>query len=611
MNLTTTEEIISRLNITNKLDINTPIIVMKEIIDSHGIDINISEYKISKVIKIINESSGYKINKNYENDIYSLQVIVRYINPNCKWPKKQLLKAFNFLKTFDNRLNIPEANFEYGIQKPENIYSLNCCILYALCKKYNIRTYSDMTIDDMYHYIKIISDNTYYNTIKNQLLINITNNDISKENFINILQNSNFVNCLNDNDIHVICMNDIKDILKKWKDNDSIPDQPMNDIEAVCLAYINFNIDISFVKSPMKEYGVLNKMIYYPCDIEMMKRLSKCMNNPYNFKNPYINKIFNPNLPEECYKLEDLRKFCVNEGYSQDEINDDRCYSLMRNTFMRNNFYMGLQDDLISEYTLYEENVNELNAASIICYGIYGRSLKVYTYEILNDIFTRYGRFRNTDTNKDYEDRLINKLRNITKKSKHIGETRDEYLKRQKLCETMNNINNFIKSITKNAETFETLYSLSKENEKKYVMESLNLLMECAMYMRGWDGSGAYPLKDTQTMLHLSSQSEVDVRVTESLIRFEKLCDKINNKSLNVKYLSLMFYDGEKFTPSTDRENGYNINDRLLIIKNGEQGSMKSCIRMSSNCLCASAYYYLSILGNKPSFNISELMNIT
>ena len=77
--------------------------------------------------------------------------------------------------------------------------------------------------------------------------------------------------------------------------------------------------------------------------------------------------------------------------------------------------------------------------------------------------------------------------------------------------------------------------------------------------------------------------------------------------------LPLMQYHSasKTFIVTTDEDEGLTIGERINIVRGGENGSYKSCIRMSSNVICASAYYYMRIIGLRIPFDIEEVSYIT
>ena len=69
--------------------------------------------------------------------------------------------------------------------------------------------------------------------------------------------------------------------------------------------------------------------------------------------------------------------------------------------------------------------------------------------------------------------------------------------------------------------------------------------------------------------------------------------------------------ESNKFITSNDPDEGLTIKDRINIVRGGEEGNtMNSCIRMSSNKFCSSAYYYMVLIGFRMPFSISEVSHI-
>jgi len=133
-------------------------------------------------------------------------------------------------------------------------------------------------------------------------------------------------------------------------------------------------------------------------------------------------------------------------------------------------------------------------------------------------------------------------------------------------------------------------------------------LLELSMYMRGWSGSGPYPIREAP----VSNQHLVDINVTQSLAKFIDTCNNLGEIGLIILNLPIMKYISGTFQSSNDPSQGLTIRERLDIIKQGENiNNTNSCIRLSSNWLAATYYYYCQIIGMVPLFNIEHLRSIS
>ena len=142
------EIVLHRAKITGILDENTPFCVVKEILQAH----NLSSVKIDeKDIKFsILQNEVQKINS-YRPTVLmgkledNLRYIATFVNPECRtWTKNSLIKSFHHLNHFlDDEIDI--STIQYSQKDPNNIEAYNACMLYGLCKKYQIETHWKMT----------------------------------------------------------------------------------------------------------------------------------------------------------------------------------------------------------------------------------------------------------------------------------------------------------------------------------------------------------------------------------------------------------------------------------------------------------------------------------
>jgi len=597
--------ILNRLNITGPIDFNTPKIVLDEIADSLSIK-NECNYNrlILKINRVFNRN---KIKENYEDDIESLRIIARYINSNNKnWRRSILLKAFKFLNSFQKDRKI-DKNFSYGLQTSENPENLNACVLYRLCRNYNIQTDYYTSIHEMGKNVK-----AYLSRIENNLKYEIFDYlkfSVSKSDLINIAHNLN-LDIVEDVEINEkkerYTFEDYELCAERIMDKT----EPENSLEAIVMAAINYKIDLSDCEKPLREYKALSKNPYFPIDKELKHRLKLRHENIDNLQNPYLNEIFNWKFPENMYSRRDLIKMCGEEGI---DVYDEAYYSGLQVSYLIESFIHGKQGNIINEKTTFLDDIDELEYDRVVIYGIRTEGkYTAYTYGELADTFSNYKRFLDPVTNQIFSDEVIEKLYLLSRKDKRETETEEIYLERMDLAEEIERIKIYITNKNKEVDNFLEIYENLPDYEKKKVETSLNNLLHVSMYMRNWDGVSDYPLNSEDTNFSEEKQILVDHRVTQSLITFEeslKILGRVGDYILN---LPLMQYHKEnnKFVTSNDPAEGLTIKDRIDIVRGGESGSINSCIRMSSNKFCATSFYYMVLIGFRMPFNISEVSQI-
>jgi len=161
-------------------------------------------------------------------------------------------------------------------------------------------------------------------------------------------------------------------------------------------------------------------------------------------------------------------------------------------------------------------------------------------------------------------------------------------------------------------------------SNKKLIESVLNKLLEVGFCMRGYrvvtgiTGNTSLPLASIDTVIPPRKQDEVSDQVNGSIIDFEASLGKLSKYNATlIKSLTLVIYqissdDKITFKESTDSDEGYTIWERISIVKKGETNTNScSCIRLSSNWLCSSAYYYMLAIGMPPPFTIANLAKIS
>lgn len=177
---------------------------------------------------------------------------------------------------------------------------------------------------------------------------------------------------------------------------------------------------------------------------------------------------------------------------------------------------------------------------------------------------------------------------------------------------------------------------------REAMREALTALLKAGMYMRGWGvaapppaqpgNEAQYPLRSVDTTYAPERQCEVDVNVTMAIHAYDGALEAIADPETRrliraaplLKAVRLRRGRGgdaavldsapAQFVPPLNGDQqGFSIEDRVAILREGEASeTVFSCLRMSSNFIVASAYYYLSVsLREDPGFNIAELSEIS
>lgn len=143
------------------------------------------------------------------------------------------------------------------------------------------------------------------------------------------------------------------------------------------------------------------------------------------------------------------------------------------------------------------------------------------------------------------------------------------------------------------------------KSQREQCMELLTLLLRLSMTMRGWDGksTSAYPVHSTPTL----PQNLIDVNVTEAWTAFFGAVERFGNLGQRFLDLPLVRWRGE-FIVSRLRAEGRTLRERLEIVRRNT--TQESCIRLSSNWLCATVYRYMTAFQMVPPFSIELLRDI-
>jgi hypothetical protein len=578
---------------------------------------------------------------------------VAYINPIARsdWPIESLEETIMWLLQFSNNPVLPRhPHFYFGPQTPNAPKSYNSIMLYRLIKdrgmdvEYDITTEKLATVVSMMCNTKEKNRDMVYN-----LLLKMNHEDLiriymccaapANDYYVDVdIFDDPEVKARTEEKYGIVPIPETEEqkftslerVNSYLKDRDYIMDRikPLTATEAIVLAARLYDKDISSAKDPISEYLHLKRRKeYIPLEQDFRAAF---LASPDKFN---LNVSFNPFLPESVYKPNSLHIQAIKEGYTTEEIDDDSPYSLLQVAYYSNTFYHGkFPLHQVNTTTLGDEDpIAELPNGVIVCFGDKSKtdyvsgsqgpkiSMYAYRYRDLAKYFRMIGCFKNPlilPINNVLFDEVIFTDVSI-KKLKGLCDTiylddTPEYIEERKdlllaiiEVEVLNDEN-----IQKMAE-FRSKYVESDDSAKAIIRGYVTQLFTLAMYMRGWSGSGPYPI---DKVIH-DTEVNIAFRVTSAIIDIYRILDPgVGIPDIGKLFfdLPLYMYDEDQYIPSNDKKEGKTIGQRLEMVKRGESHTdMNSCINLSSGWLACTAEFIAESLDMDPLFDVKDFRGVS
>lgn len=646
---------LDRLKITGPIDNNTPICVIIEIANTKLIDVEIEKLNtpyINNLIKEINRKPIIKINNiDNINQIESM-LVKTFVNPTQDWRKSNLIKAAKHMITFYENVDI-DSNFEVGNKTEANIYAYNGCMLYKLCRYYQINVNRDTTKNEMESAIKRLLKGdeireSILDVINNMSNIELINLSLTKQFNEKIKINYKINNIVEEK--KSFCNINPKSITTESLKKSHIILQdprlttkriiPQSQEEVIILSAMIFFTNISESINPHKEFLMLkeNKNNYIPVDSNFRKNYIK---NPnwYNIKERwdikfdciYNSDMMNNFLQNECIEgsvLNEIEEH--NSEFFINKLSRNRAIKLLTDSRLSRTFYIGIYPHMEQEITsLYMEKINGYNKELLITYGsITENKIDIYTIEELIKIFNTNKQF--VINNENLSEQSINKLTKICLKynnTKIPNQINNLYTELYNVIQTIKSYN---KLLNENVKSLIKIFNTESEEKEQFIdifKETINI----GMAMRGWNGIDEYPLTQKQTEL-TEEYNITGIKLT--LEATKKFWIKYNNLSNNVKeiYNNLKQYaiinksnyertfingdrisiKGIEFETMKSPNSGLTIINRIKLIEDDVDlvDNTEKCIRTSSNWICGGIYYYLLLLDQQLPYNSKQFVYI-
>lgn len=621
---------LSRLSITGHIHEYTPICVLIEIADAHGIKYNQNDNEQPNFAHHLMEGIHHTAVPSIGDvkEMAELQYIARFINRHSTWRQTQLTEAYNFLIEFMNNedpLSKIPINFNHGLQTPDNPTAVNACVLYKTCVYHRLNVTSRTTINQMAYAVRMLRTDIESIARRTKAFID---RDAKRTDLINILMLSPHeiqdpdpplptqeintvmipVTAASHDMLQLVhnSLTNIRELQQKI--------EPTTHCGSIALAAINYALDISKAADPTREYKILKlsgRNDYKPGDPWMQY---------WHHRNPAIfdlSTTFNPIFPETYYDSSRLMTMVQAEGYTNVEISTSSPYELMQLAYITETFYMGEMPNMKSNETSIElDHINDVAYGELFCYGQLDSPLQPVTISELTDLFNANQNFTNPfHPNSVFTTTAINKLKllvqTLTGPIPAIRLSHDTIRARNNLREAINSVEILSRSTDEPTRQLAFTYRNASPDTKAVIVTALTNLLHSGMYMRGWMGPGSeYPV--IKAPVPIEREPMVAVNVTNSIADYDKSCRSLGKIGTQINDLPLVNYRDGHYQASISSQDGLTIGERMTIVKGGDTSSnIASCIRLSSNWLCASAHKYLIGIGQPIPFDIFNLRYIS
>lgn len=588
---------LNRVKYIRPLTKNTPRCVLKELL----ILCNLHKYtkyldtNYISVIRKLETYKGYTLPDTSEYTHEDLRSIAEYVSTTDEsWTSGGLSEAFKHLKSCE----IPKEEFRIGPKTNKFPYSYDACMLFKLCQTNSISLTFDTTIEQMREYISFI------NLPRNELISKIINKLYSVPRTLLVILtgiradlDTDFV--FDETRINEINGEMLKDEKYVIKNSDHIDD---DHAIVYCMKY--FNIDISETEYPRAEFNHIKTFPkalgkYTPLDQKFQELYTK---NPsfydvrYNFKSRL----------REVYTHQDLMNLVKYEGLSILDIQsrEDACQRLF-NCQTKKTFYQGvIPYTQKTETFVYQDPIAETNKELLVSYGILTTNkFIILTIQEIIDHFKHYDFPVDFETHAEViSDEALDKLELICDRNPWM----DEYADLRQIISGMR----LAIKIKKESEVDFVNFYKTNEFQQQYFDKFISEMLELAMYMRGWNGIDEFPLKSEVC----NKFALDDIRIAENVTKkYASILELVKNMSEDLKDVIyklplVKFNDKEKsFYISIQKDEGLTLMERIKIVVDKHEENIYSCIRMSSNHIASSAYYYRLLTKKEKLFQISEM----
>lgn len=559
----------------------TPLCVIWKLARCHGIGYNEERENDEDYVRVAIEhlfnhiGTVPKDSKDWSNENWSQ--IARFVNPDVRvWSNDRLVQAFESIFKDDKVLEFgPKTN-----HAPERIDEIE---VYTKCCQMGIEISRQTSFVEMTYLVQIHQLPMTWRYL--MALPHVDMNSLTQG--------------LISNDLSKVKLNEVQ----------NLEELPRTNLQAIQMG-VRRDFDFSLAQVPLLEFfaHLGNPQNYVPVD-PVMRQIYEI--NPFRVKFGYY---FNSAIPLELYSVDKLDYFrsleCIERNQSEPS---ELLYGKLYERSIHNNFHHLLHPEVKHSQTRFTYEDLETGDSGIVSYGVLstdrnhylGNVMVAYKLDELGVMFRAQGDFIDPLSNERFSEDAITKLNKLClciRNSNLDNEIKEDA---RKLIQEISNVKqaqNGLNEIVKN-----WVDMVKSSTYKSQVVKNLEALIDAGMYMRTWDGPpNPYPMDGRV----VRDQNKVDELTSAALIHLNDLNESLPH-NLRIYRLPLYLYDRGNFIVSNSDAEKRTIGERVELVSMGDTASeIESCIRMSSNWLIGSGYFYLQLLDHRPDFNIEDMHTI-
>lgn len=587
---------LTKKNYYGDITYRTPYIAIIDIASAYNLKLEIerlTEHQyFSQVVTTIYNKTPYHL-KEIKVSSSNAKQIASFLNPNPKivWFRQSLMKALSYTMNIMNSTDIQDGKIGYPTPECTDSISPAICCAILQCKGYTLT--SNITIRQLQELFDLSLKS------REEQMAEILSKLYHKE-FTTLLSSTVLFRTeetmweIDKMKVHSYI---VKDVTK----TSLFPTDPEM---AIAMAAIKYRTDISTANNPFDElYALSIKKFPHSHRMKVIHRL--------NHRAFAIDCYFNNLFPRELYKEKDLLHLADKNGirYSSTSPDFPSIYGLLSVKFMSNSFYKSVSPQIHNfETSIDLIDIDKLTERiPLVSYGS-ENYFQVFTVDELSTNFENYQMFKLGEEEpititaiqdlKRMSARALN-LRTTTAGEKEIW---------TRLKTSIVAIENIFQQTDFHRESFFNYYTESEN--KELIVRILRCIFDLSLYMRGWDGFSAWPIREEDIPKFtdnnfFENEQKANQRTYDQMKVLNELLEQ--NTEVKEKILSLVLFRmfNQEYQMSTEFQQGANIGERLKIIENDL--IINACIGLSSNWLLTTSYFYLEAIHLKPQCDIRKM----